>query len=600
MSKVSLPNMKQKIIVKILLITGIFLIVSCTQKDDFFNIDVQDQAVYDSLQKRIATFDDPSLALMEIQKVDSLPIFSKNSKLLLDWLYLKANKYYDNNQYTEALMLYEQVKQEAIDKSYVLMEAQCLERMASVHLSTDNPQLSLKYYYESLSLFEKINDPTGIAKVYNILAIYKGEYKDFKLAFQYINRALAINDSLHNHDLLIKNKGNVAYLYRLKGEYRQSAIHYEELIKELESSQEHLDLPMVYYSYAEVLDSLNRGTQAFDVIKKAVEIAEKTRDTSMLTYLYGDLGNRSNGTIAYAYWDKSLHCAQVIGNAQLQIPMLKKMAEWNFFHHQTSDGIQKLEQISILKDQVMEKKLQNHVFVSELKYNERKNMETLEMQKNQLKIRKSTILWILVVSILGFLITFLLLKNRRMQILNLNQLNQIKEKELLMQKDKLLQMEFKEENQLMQKKQQELEMQLKENELMRLTMQVSFIDEFLMDLNQIIASKSQNPKNLQPLLDQVYDKINQKQKELNYPELFNKKFNQIHPEFIKKLVNRFPNLTAHELKLSVYVKMHFSNKQIAVIMNVHPDTVNKSRYRLRKKFQLKNSESLEQFLEQIS
>jgi DNA-binding CsgD family transcriptional regulator len=67
---------------------------------------------------------------------------------------------------------------------------------------------------------------------------------------------------------------------------------------------------------------------------------------------------------------------------------------------------------------------------------------------------------------------------------------------------------------------------------------------------------------------------------------FSKHFDNVHSNFLIALKERYPNLTANELKISAYLRMNLSSKEIAQLMNISLRGVEVSRYRLRKKLQL--------------
>ncbi len=58
-------------------------------------------------------------------------------------------------------------------------------------------------------------------------------------------------------------------------------------------------------------------------------------------------------------------------------------------------------------------------------------------------------------------------------------------------------------------------------------------------------------------------------------------------------------MTEKEIRLASFLKMNLSTKEIASILNVMPDSVLKSKYRLKKKLNLEKDESLYQYLKDI-
>lgn len=60
-------------------------------------------------------------------------------------------------------------------------------------------------------------------------------------------------------------------------------------------------------------------------------------------------------------------------------------------------------------------------------------------------------------------------------------------------------------------------------------------------------------------------------------------FEQVHPGFFDDLRMNYPNLTQNEIRLSAYLKINLSVKEIAALMNIDPESVRKAKTRLNKK-----------------
>ncbi len=79
-------------------------------------------------------------------------------------------------------------------------------------------------------------------------------------------------------------------------------------------------------------------------------------------------------------------------------------------------------------------------------------------------------------------------------------------------------------------------------------------------------------------------------------EIFAKHFDQIHKDFLDNLKLKFPNLTPNEIKLSAFIKIDLSTKEIAQLLNISVRGVEISRYRLRKKMGIPNRLTFHTFL----
>jgi hypothetical protein len=60
-------------------------------------------------------------------------------------------------------------------------------------------------------------------------------------------------------------------------------------------------------------------------------------------------------------------------------------------------------------------------------------------------------------------------------------------------------------------------------------------------------------------------------------------FEQVHPGFFGDIRMNYPNLTQNEIRLSAYLKINLSVKEIAALMNIDPESVRKAKTRLNKK-----------------
>ena len=97
----------------------------------------------------------------------------------------------------------------------------------------------------------------------------------------------------------------------------------------------------------------------------------------------------------------------------------------------------------------------------------------------------------------------------------------------------------------------------------------------------------------------VIKKINNHLKDKEDWLTFQLHFSNSHSQFFKNLRDTHPNLSSNEIKLSAYLKLNLSSKEIASLMNVAITSVEQSRYRLRKKFNLDKDVNLVNYIQKI-
>ncbi|MBK9567756.1 MAG: helix-turn-helix transcriptional regulator [Saprospiraceae bacterium] len=77
---------------------------------------------------------------------------------------------------------------------------------------------------------------------------------------------------------------------------------------------------------------------------------------------------------------------------------------------------------------------------------------------------------------------------------------------------------------------------------------------------------------------------------------FKQSFDKVYSGFIVRLRSSF-NLSEAEERLFILLKIKLTKLEIATIQGISPDTVKKTRNRLRKRLGLSIDDSLEQFIE---
>ena len=73
----------------------------------------------------------------------------------------------------------------------------------------------------------------------------------------------------------------------------------------------------------------------------------------------------------------------------------------------------------------------------------------------------------------------------------------------------------------------------------------------------------------------------------------------IHEDFNAKMMKNFPDLTQQERRLATLLRLGFSSKYIATLLNITPKSVEISRYRLRQKLGLSKGDNLVNFIKSI-
>ncbi|MNL19531.1 bacterial transduction protein [compost metagenome] len=170
---------------------------------------------------------------------------------------------------------------------------------------------------------------------------------------------------------------------------------------------------------------------------------------------------------------------------------------------------------------------------------------------------------------------------------------------------KLHQLDIKKsESEIIQLKNEKLESEVnfKNKELAITTMHLAQRGKLLLRIKEDLYAlqkpegdekNAEKIKSLLKLLDET-------EKSDNDWSQFSLHFDQVHNNFLDTLKQKFPHLSQNDLKMSAYLKMNLSSKEIAQLLGITIRGVEVGRYRLRKKLNLSSEVNLFDYLLQVT
>jgi len=83
------------------------------------------------------------------------------------------------------------------------------------------------------------------------------------------------------------------------------------------------------------------------------------------------------------------------------------------------------------------------------------------------------------------------------------------------------------------------------------------------------------------------------------PKSTRKLFEKIYPGFFIKLKTSVNEITLSELRMAALVKLHLTTRQIAAILGISPNSVNKTKQRLRQRLHVDIEKNIEEVIADI-
>ena len=145
--------------------------------------------------------------------------------------------------------------------------------------------------------------------------------------------------------------------------------------------------------------------------------------------------------------------------------------------------------------------------------------------------------------------------------------------------------------------------EMKKQEVRNVALSMVEQKEYLESLNSIVKklSKTKDERERDMLIAELKVSLRQR---LSYDrdvdsQYFAAQAENIHEDFNAKLLDNFPDLTQQETRLATLLRLGFSSKYIATLLNITPKSVEISRYRLRQKLGLSKGDNLVNFIKSI-
>ena len=157
-------------------------------------------------------------------------------------------------------------------------------------------------------------------------------------------------------------------------------------------------------------------------------------------------------------------------------------------------------------------------------------------------------------------------------------------------------------NKIEREKQEEIykqEIEFKKKELASQTLHLVQKNTFIQELKDNLEKIKRSPELFKVEFRRIVMLLKKESAEDKDWEVFKSYFSEVHNNFDHKIKDIYPDATEKEMRLASFLRMNLSTKEIASMLNVLPESVLKSKYRLKKKLNLTKETDLNQFLSEL-
>ena len=461
--------------------------------------------------------------------------------------------------------------------------ASAYNNLGTYYWQTDDLDSAMEYFLKSLRLYEKIGKKSGIGQAINNVAGVLVMQKKFALALPYYKDALRLNTDLKDSAQMTNNLVNLGITFEELEQFDSAIFYYNKTLAICNQIGDRATKAVVLGSLGNVSRKTKNYQQAVVYYSEALALNKLLGTNDRLVENQVDMGKTY---ILLRELDKAeeillaaLRKAKEINTKSYTNRAYNALAELYEARSDYRKAYQYKSLFSDLNDTLFNQESSKKIMELNIKYESEKKAQQIALHEKEIEVlnekakvdqlRKSVLGGGLVASMLIGGLAFYSIRQK----LNQQKAERAKEKE-----------------------DYEKDLAFKKKELAIHTLHLVQKSELLESIHEKLEELKKEPdanKNAIRRLVQLIKNDYQTEKDW---QNFKSYFEQVHEHFDAKLREHFNDLTHHEIRLATLLKMNLSTKEIAAILNISPDSVNKARYRLRKKLNLSTEDSLENFL----
>lgn len=440
-------------------------------------------------------------------------------------------------------------------------------------------QIAQNYILKSVRILEKTEDEIRLADAYNSLAAIEMRQKNYKSSIPYNEKAVEIYTKFKDDYFLPQSYLDLGIAYSNTNQPTKALAYWQKAIRLTQEKGLTGMGASVYHNLAKYYLDKKEYSLATKEANQSLALAEKSGNKYKVVQAQNVLSQIYNLTKkhqkALNYSNLAVNGAKEVNNAISLLTALEQRSKANESLGNYQLAAADLTDRIALQDSIFnmdknrEIEEQRAIFDLERKESEIKNLN-LEVEKNKLQKTLYT----------GGIMTLIALMGLGYFSFH--------------QRAKRKNAEFEKREELMKN-----ELAFKKKELLSQTLHLVNKNTLIQDLQTDLISLKKTSESQTKEINKIIKNLKQDTTSDANWEIFKAYFNEVHDSFDQKLKLVSNEVTDNDIRLAAFLKMKLSTKEIAAMLNVQPDSVLKSKYRLKKKLQLEKDDDFNRYLEEI-
>lgn len=464
---------------------------------------------------------------------------------------IKTNRgilFCENGKLEEGMELFRQALDYYMAKGNLAAVSSTYLNIGKVMTLINEDSTALEYFLKSIEIEEALQRKSQLILPYfNVGELYM-KTGDYKRGYEYCKKIRILSGEIGSRPF----KAECDFL---EGKYYYQISEYDSaqefITKSVKSAKDKKHSPFLaetllwsaktYFKTESLNQALERATEAWQIASEMKMILIQTEAAHLISEIY-ELKNN-----------------------------YKQSLEWHKKHKNYSDSIRIYTQQKEIKRMEAGYNYEREAHENELL----RNQNTLQEQK--LRTRTAILLALISGILLSFFIIILVIKRSRDARIMHHQQQMINLKEL------------EETGKKLDGKERELA-----SKMMFLNQKNEMINRLIHRLQELQNSEESSTKELKTIVNEL--RVDSPQS--NWKE-FELQFNSVHPDFYKRLYEKYPDLSSYEQRICAFLRMNLNTKEIASITGRSHKSIEVTRSRIRKKINLSRKDNLSSKLASI-
>ncbi|NLR62317.1 tetratricopeptide repeat protein [Chitinophaga polysaccharea] len=482
-----------------------------------------------------------------------------------------------------AFLALRKMQETAMANGDELTAGKCLQQMGKICFTLGHYAKSLEYYQQAATIFGAQQHKSQEAAVLNDMGELYYRNINKKAAKTHYDKALQLYRQINDKSGMAATYGYIGHYYEKQSQY-DSAWYFQQLaLTQYQNAKDTLGMAGIYENLGTIHEDLTKYDAALACFRTALQLYDLHHEHLAGIEVINNIGDILRKTGAYKqsmpYSKEALAIARHTNNKYQEAAACKDIAKtFNLMgQHDSAYYYMEWSRKCLLEIYSAENNQQMN-FLQIIYDTNKKNDEIMQLE-NSHHINRIIYISVGVVVVLLIMLCLLTISRQKLKISQAQAVSERNAELNRIQKDQL---------------------ELKSKQLATHTLDVIQRNQFLDELRNTLSGMVQEDKRDQKKqLQQLVLKINQNVNHEKQWKDFTGIFEQVHQVFFDKLNALYSDLTNNDIKLLALHKMNMDSKDMATILGISPDSLRVARYRLRKKLNIPEGDTLSTFVQTL-